>query len=40
MDPRVVAHYRGDMRLANIKPSRHDDVIARYAAQQRASGVV
>ncbi|HET8883635.1 MAG TPA: alkane 1-monooxygenase [Solimonas sp.] len=39
MDPKVVAHYRGDMRLANIKPSRHDAVIARYAAQ-RASGVV
>ncbi|NGY06431.1 alkane 1-monooxygenase [Solimonas terrae] len=38
MDPKVVAHYHGDMRLANIKPSRHDEVIARYAAQ-RSSGV-
>lgn len=34
MDPKVVAHYGGDMRLANIKPSRHDEVIARYAPQK------
>jgi alkane 1-monooxygenase len=30
MDPKVVAHYRGDMRQANIKPSIRDRVIARY----------
>lgn len=27
MDPKVVAHYRGDMRLANIKPSIRERVI-------------
>jgi alkane 1-monooxygenase len=30
MDPRVVAHYKGDMSRANIKPSIRDQVIARY----------
>lgn len=40
MDPKVVAHYRGDMRLANIKPSRHDEVIARYAAQRAPGATV
>jgi alkane 1-monooxygenase len=33
MDPRVVAHYKGDMRRANIKPSIRDAVIARYRPQ-------
>lgn len=33
MNPKVVAHYRGDMRRANIKPSIRDAVIARYASQ-------
>lgn len=31
MDPKVVAHYRGDMRKANIKPEMRDRVIARHA---------
>jgi alkane 1-monooxygenase len=30
MDPRVVAHYQGDMSRANIKPAIRDAVIARY----------
>lgn len=33
MDPRVVAHYRGDMRLANIKPSIRERVIQSCRAQ-------
>ena len=32
MDPKVVAHYQGDMTKANIKPSIRDAVIARYKA--------
>lgn len=32
MDPKVVAHYQGDMSKANIKPSIRDEVIARYKA--------
>lgn len=31
MDPKVVAHYKGDMTQANIKPSVRDRVLARYA---------
>lgn len=30
MDPRVVAHFGGDMRHANIKPSIRERVLARY----------
>lgn len=33
MDPRVVAHYKGDMSKANIKPSLREKVIAQYSAQ-------
>lgn len=33
MNPKVVAHYKGDMRLANIKPSIRDEVIARYTPE-------
>lgn len=33
MDPKVVAHHGGDMRLANIKPSIREAIIARYAPQ-------
>jgi len=33
MNPRVVAHYNGDMALANIKPSIRDKVLARYPAR-------
>jgi alkane 1-monooxygenase len=31
MNPRVVAHYQGDMTKANIKPSIRERVLARYA---------
>ena len=31
MNPRVVAHYRGDMRRANIEPSIRAQVLARHA---------
>ena len=31
MDPKVVAHYGGDLRQANVKPAIRDAVIARYA---------
>lgn len=30
MDPKVVAHYGGDMRRANILPALRDEVLARY----------
>ena len=30
MDPKVVAHYRGDMSRANIEPSLRAEVLARY----------
>lgn len=33
MDPKVVAHYKGDMTKANIKPSIREAVIAKYSAQ-------
>ena len=37
MDPKVVAHYRGDMSQANIKPSIRDAVIARHAGGRAAT---
>jgi len=30
MDPRVAAHFNGDMRLANIQPGKHADVMRRF----------
>lgn len=33
MDPKVVAQYGGDMRLANIKPSIRERVLKQYSAQ-------
>ena len=33
MDPKVIAHYKGDMSKANIKPSIRDAVIARHRPQ-------
>jgi alkane 1-monooxygenase len=30
MDPKVVAHYRGDVTLANIQPRKRAKVLARY----------
>ncbi len=40
MDPRVVAHFGGDVTLANISPRKRDRIIAKYgaAASSRASG--
>ena len=32
MDPRVLAHYGGDVTLANIHPPRRAAVLARYGA--------
>ena len=32
MDPKVVAHHQGNMALANIKPSKREAVLRRYAA--------
>jgi alkane 1-monooxygenase len=32
MDPRVLDHYDGDVTLANIEPTRRDQVLARYGA--------
>ena len=34
MDPKVVAHYKGDMSKANIKPSIRDAVIAKYVSSR------
>ena len=36
MNPRVVAHYAGDMRQANIKPSIRTRVLAKYAHSGRS----
>ena len=30
MDPRVLAHFEGDMSRANLQPSRRDRILARY----------
>ncbi|MFL6156034.1 MAG: fatty acid desaturase [Marmoricola sp.] len=35
MDPRVVAHYNGDLTLANIQPSKRDKILAKYGLTQR-----
>ncbi len=32
MDPRVLAHFRGDVTLANISPRKRDRIVAQYAA--------
>ncbi len=32
MDPRLVAHYEGDLSRANIQPARREKVLARYGA--------
>ena len=36
MNPRVVAHYAGDMRQANVKPSIRTRVLAKYAHSGRS----
>jgi alkane 1-monooxygenase len=35
MDHRVLAHYGGDVRLANIQPAKRAKVLARYGVQRR-----
>jgi alkane 1-monooxygenase len=37
MDPRVLAHFDGDMSRANIQPGRRDRVLARYPAPARGA---
>jgi alkane 1-monooxygenase len=32
MDPRVVAHYDGDVAMANIDPARRERILAQYSA--------
>jgi alkane 1-monooxygenase len=36
MDPRVAAHFDGDLTLANISPRKRDTYVARYAKQDAA----
>ncbi|MBA1146918.1 alkane 1-monooxygenase [Ectothiorhodospiraceae bacterium WFHF3C12] len=36
MDPRVVRHYRGDIRRANLQPGREEKLLARYPAADAA----
>jgi alkane 1-monooxygenase len=40
MDPRVLAHYDGDMSRANIAPRRRDRVLARYPSAAAAAPVL
>jgi len=35
MDPRVVAHFNGDLTLANIQPSKRDKILAKYGLTAR-----
>ncbi len=37
MDPRVVAHFGGDLTLANISPRKRDKILAKYAAPVEAT---
>ena len=37
MDPRVVAHFGGDLTLANISPRKREAYLSRYAAEGRAA---
>ena len=39
MDPRVLAHFDGDMSRANISPHKRDEVLARYALPHERSDV-
>jgi alkane 1-monooxygenase len=38
MDPRVLAHYGGDVTRANILPRKRERILARYGTGARASG--
>jgi alkane 1-monooxygenase len=37
MDPRVLAHYNGDLSLANIQPAKRAKIMARYGGKDTAS---
>jgi alkane 1-monooxygenase len=37
MDKRVLAHFDGDISLANISPRKHDKILAKYGAAQVAA---
>ena len=37
MDKRVLAHYDGDITLANIQPSKRETILARYGAERQAT---
>jgi alkane 1-monooxygenase len=39
MDPKVLAHYDGDITRANIQPSKREKVLARYGAAASQPGV-
>ena len=39
MDPRVIAHYGGDVTRANIHPKKRDRVLRRYASNREAAKV-
>jgi alkane 1-monooxygenase len=32
MDPKVLAHYGGDITRVNVQPSKRDRILARYGA--------
>ena len=38
MDPRVLAHFGGDVTLANISPRKRDRIVAQYAAASGSAG--
>lgn len=40
MDPRVLAHFDGDLSRANISPRKRETILARHAAQSRVRGPV
>ena len=36
MDPKVVGHFEGDVRLANLQPRKREELIAKYGAKYEA----
>ena len=40
MDPRVIAHYDGDVTRANIEPRKRDAVLRRYGRPETAAAGV
>jgi alkane 1-monooxygenase len=39
MDPRVIAHYHGDLSLANIQPAKRAKIMARYGGNGTAGAI-